>query len=213
MRLFLIFLVLAVAVLVPFLIWGEGFDATFSEGGARAWLERYGGSAWAAAIVLLVLDLVLPVPATAVMSALGLVYGAVIGGCVGSAGSFLAGATAYGLCRGLGRPAAIRIAGEKDLLRGERLFSSAGGWAVALSRWLPLLPEVITCMAGLARMPARQFFTALACGSVPMAFTFSTVGALGVERPALAIGLSALLPLALWPLARWLLERSAPGPR
>lgn len=205
MRLLAIFVVLALVFTVPFLLWGD--DITAER--AAAWLRSYGDLAWAPAILVLVADLVLPVPATAVMSFLGLVYGTVIGGLVGAAGSFLAGCLAYFLCRFLGRGAAVRIAGARDLERGERLFREAGGWVVALSRWLPLVAEVVACMAGLTRMPVLPFLTALACGSLPMAFTFAAIGSEGVERPVLAIALSALLPLVLWPLAHWLLGRAA----
>ncbi len=144
---------------------------------------------------LLVADLALPVPGTAVISALGFVYGAVIGGMVGALGSFLAGALAYGLSWKYGRRWADRLAGPGQLARYEALFARSGVWLVALSRWLPLLPEVVACLAGLSRMPARKFFPALACGTAPLGFVFAAVGAAGVERPGLALTLSALLPL------------------
>jgi uncharacterized membrane protein YdjX (TVP38/TMEM64 family) len=200
-RLFWIFAALALLFLVPFLIWGESI--AFAEGGAVAWLQRYGRWAWAAAMLLLICDLFLPVPATAVMAALGFVYGTFAGGLIGAAGSFLSGALAYSLSRGLGRRAALRIAGADDLAEGERLFQRFGGWLVALSRWLPLFPEVIACMAGLTRMPRLIFFIALACGSLPMGFTFAAIGAAGVGSPVLAIVISAVLPPLLW----WAIHR------
>jgi uncharacterized membrane protein YdjX (TVP38/TMEM64 family) len=198
LRLFLIFLGLAVLVLIPFAIWGEGFERSLSGAAAIDWLTQHGRWAWAAGIVLLVSDLFLPVPATAVMAALGYVYGPFVGGLIGAFGSCLAGGLAYGLCRTLGQPAARRLLGPEGLADGERLFARVGGWLVVLSRWLPVFPEVIACMAGLTRMPARIFALALVCGSAPLAFTFAAVGHAGVERPLLAIGLSALLPPLLW---------------
>ena len=204
MRLVLIFIALAVVLTVPFLIWGDDFDVHF--GGSSDWLENYGGWAWAVALALLTADIVLPVPGTAVMAALGVVYGALLGGTIGALGSWLSGMVAYGVSRLLGRDAALKLAGAKDLERGERFFrADGGGWAVALSRWLPLLPEVIACLAGLARMPVKRFAVALACGAVPLGFTFAAVGASGRESPTLAIVLSAALPLVVWPVAARLL--------
>ena len=107
MRLLLIFLVLAALVLVPFLIWGGSLEAAFTREGAVEQLARYGNWAWVAGIVLLVLDLVLPVPSTAVFSGLGFIYGALAGGLIGSAGSILSGALGYGACRLFGRGAEI----------------------------------------------------------------------------------------------------------
>jgi len=198
MRLFWIFLALAVLFLIPFLIWGGAVEAMFSQGGAVEWLSGYGRWAWAAGVLLLIGDLLLPIPGTVVMSALGYVYGPVWGGVFSVAGSFLSGMFGYGVCRLMGRAAARRILGEKDLVKGERLFANVGGWIVVLSRWLPLFPEVVSCMAGLTRMPVRLFTLALACGSLPLGFVFAGVGAAGVENPGTALLLSAVLPPVLW---------------
>jgi uncharacterized membrane protein YdjX (TVP38/TMEM64 family) len=208
MRILLVFLGLAAIVLISFGIWGGHFEVVFSHAGTIAWLRNYGSWAWAAAILLLVLDLVLPVPATMVFSGLGFLYGALLGGLIGAAGSMLSGVTAYAGCRLIGRRAAVRIAGERDLIRAQDLFSSVGGWIVALSRSLPILSETIACMAGLARMPAGRFLLALACGSIPAALIFSAIGAAGLQYPILALVLSAGVPAILWPVASFLLKRA-----
>ena len=213
MRLLALFLGLALLVLIPFLIWGEGIERLFTGRGAVDWLTRYGAWAWLVGILLLIGDLVLPLPATAIIAALGYLYGLVPGGLIGAAGSFLSGALGYGACRLFGRGAARRILGSRDLERGERLFRDAGGWLVVLSRWLPVFPEVIACMAGLTRMPAARFFAALACGSLPLGFAFAAVGAVGIERPALALLLSALAPPALWLAVRPAFQRKQQGVR
>ena len=207
MRLLLVFLTLAILVLIPFLIWGGWFEAAFSLEGTIAWLQDYGSWAWAAAILLLVLDLLLPVPATVVFSGLGFLYGAWLGGFIGAAGSILSGVAAYTGCRLMGRKAALRIAGERDLIRAEHLFSSVGGWIVALSRSLPIFSETVACLAGLVRMRAGRFLLALACGTIPAAVIFAAVGAAGSHHPILALVLSAGLPAMLWPLASLLLKR------
>jgi uncharacterized membrane protein YdjX (TVP38/TMEM64 family) len=198
LRLVGLFLIFALIVLVPFLIWGSGFEQSLTAEGAAAWLAGYGQWASVAGILLLMSDLVLPIPATAVMAALGFVYGPLAGGLIASLGSFLSGALGYLLCRWFGRPVAVRLLGPKDLMEGERLFARVGGWLVVLSRWLPVFPEVIACMAGLSRMPPLSFFAALACGSVPLGFAFAMIGHAGVDHPVLAIALSAVLPPLLW---------------
>lgn len=210
MRLIWIFLGIAGLLLIPFILWAERLD--FGTEGAVDWLREFGAWAWAAGIALLISDLLLPIPGTAVMAGLGFLYGPIVGGMISATGSFLAGATAYALCRLTGRRGAIWLVGEKDLLRGEEVFTRMGGWLVAVSRWLPLFPEVIACMAGLVRMPPRLFFTALACGAVPLGFTYAMVGAAGTSNPALAVGLSACLPPVLWLLLnRWITRRVESG--
>ena len=214
MRLLWIFLILAVLVIVPFLIWGDFFDALFERESTEQWLEGIGWEfAWLVGIGLLVADLLLPIPGTVVMAALGYVYGFWLGGMIAASGSMLAGLLAYGACRKVGRRAAEWIAGKEDLARGELLFAgSAGGWIVTLSRWMPVMPEVIACLAGLAHMPFRRFAVALACGSLPLGFTFAAIGSWGHENPRLALVLSAVLPPVLWASIGPFVRRSGPAP-
>jgi uncharacterized membrane protein YdjX (TVP38/TMEM64 family) len=201
MRLVIWFLGLAILVLGTWVIWGAGWDERFTLEGSVAWLNSAGPWAWAAGIALLIGDLALPVPGTVVISALGYIYGAFVGGLAAAAGLMLAGITGYGLGRLCGERFARRWLGECDYEKGRRLFTNGGGWVVALSRALPILPEVISCTAGLVRMPFRRFTVALACGSVPMGFLFAAIGRAGHESPGWAFGLSLLVPGLLWLVA------------
>lgn len=202
MRLLWLTLALALAVIIPFAIWGGRFEQWLTLDGSAAMIRGWGTLGWLAVIALLVGDLFLPIPATPVMSAAGYVYGWLVGGLVAATGSFLAGTTAYLLCRRFGHGVAERIVGAEDLARGHALFERRGPWLVALSRALPVLPEVIACLAGLTEMPARAFFVSLACGSLPLGFVYAAIGAAGVDRPGLALGLSAAIPVGLWLVAK-----------
>lgn len=211
-RLLFLFVVLAALVIVPFLIWGGNFEAAMEPGKLAASFQEARGWAWLAGIGLLVIDLFLPVLGTAVMSALGLVYGWLLGGLLSATGSIATDMLAYGLCFRAGRRAARWLAGDKGLAEGERLFcGELGGWLVALSRWMPVLPEVVACLAGLARMPMRRFFPALCAGSVPMGFVFAWIGHSGEERPLFALVLSAVLPPVIWVGFRALYLRKREG--
>ena len=217
MRLFLVFLALAILFLITFLIWGGRLEDWLSGEGAAQWLRGYGDWAWAAGLALLAFDIVLPIPGTVVMSALGLVYGVLLGGLLSTIGSVISGLIAFWACRAFGHAAAERIAGAAALQQAERLFSLRGGWVVAMSRWLPLMPEVVACMAGLARMRPLPFLAALLCGSAPLGFAFAAVGAAGQRNMGLALALSALLPALLWlcvkAVMRRLHDRSHPDMR
>lgn len=211
MRLLWIFIGLGVLFTIPFLLWGDAMELAFSSEAAITWLQGFESWAWAAAIGLLFLDFILPVPGTAVMSALGYVYGPIAGGLIASGGSILAGWFAYGLCRLLGPRAAVKLLGQKDYQRGVTLFSEAGGWIVAISRWLPLIPEIVACMAGLTRMSPLKFTLALACGSIPLGFVFAYIGSTGSSNPTLAIILSAGIPPILWLVAKRFLINQQPS--
>ncbi|MEO0414638.1 MAG: VTT domain-containing protein [Verrucomicrobiota bacterium] len=203
-RLFLIFVILAALVLIPFLIWGDWFERSMSLPKVVSYFREQKDWAWLAGIGLLAIDLFLPILGTVVMSALGLTYGWFLGGLISAIGSMFAGIIAYGLCRKLGRPVALKIAGESGLREGERLFSGElAPWLVALSRWMPILPEVIACMAGLGRMPWWRYLVSLACGCVPLGFTFAYIGTMGDERPWPTLALSVGLPPLVWILVRY----------
>ncbi|NJR42441.1 MAG: VTT domain-containing protein [Akkermansiaceae bacterium] len=147
-------------------------------------------------------DLILPVPGTVIISALGYIYGAFVGGLIAAVGLISAGLLGYGVGRLFGERFSRRWLGEKDYTRGKLLFEKGGGWVVALSRALPILPEVISCTAGLVRMPFRRFLISLTCGSFPMGFLFAAIGQKGHTSPGLAFTLSLVLPALLWWLAR-----------
>ncbi len=207
MRLLVTALVLAVAFSISFAIWGGDFVQWFSGEAAIAWIRGWGSWGWLAIVALLMSDLVLPIPATPVMAAAGYLYGPFVGGLISGLGSFCAGLTGYGLCRFFGRRIAARLAGEDELTQHETLFQRNGPWIVAASRWLPVLPEVVSCLAGLTRMPFRVFATALACGSLPLGFVYASIGASGQDNPKLALALSILVPPLLWAIARPFLRR------
>ena len=210
MRLLTTSIILAVVLCIPFFIWGDQFMQWFTGDAAIQWIRGWGAWGWLAVIGLLVSDLFLPIPATPVMSAAGYLYGTLIGGLVSAAGSFAAGMAGYGLCRAFGRNIALRLAGEKELEEHHTLFQRSGPWLVAASRWLPLLPEVISCLAGLTRMPLRVFAVSLACGAVPMGFVFAAIGAAGQDNPKLALALSVLVPPVLWLAVRPFLRKRSP---
>jgi uncharacterized membrane protein YdjX (TVP38/TMEM64 family) len=198
MRLALWFLGLAALVLGTWWVWGPSLDVQFTLAGSVRWLESTGPWAWAAGIALLAGDLFLPIPGTVVISALGLIYGVLIGGAVAAVGLMTAGLCGYGLGRLCGERFARRWLGDLDYEKGKLLFAAGGGWVVALSRALPILPEVISCTAGLVRMPFKRFIASLACGSVPMGFLFAAIGHAGQETPSWAFGLSLAVPAVLW---------------
>jgi uncharacterized membrane protein YdjX (TVP38/TMEM64 family) len=205
MRLLLWFISVSVVILCSWLLWGGSLEKSFSLAGSVAWLERAGPWAWAAGIGLLAADLVLPVPGTVVMSALGYVYGVVIGGLVATVGSIIAGLFGYGVGRLIGEKAARRWLGDLDFEKGKLLFAKGGGWMIALSRSLPILPEAISCTAGLVRMPFGRFMAALTCGSLPVGYLFAWIGVAGRETPGWALVFSLLAPALLWLAAKkWL---------
>lgn len=188
--------------MLPFVIWGGEIEANLSEKGAAEWMRDFGSWAWLVGIALIASDIALPIPASAIMAALGIIYGPLLGGVISASGSLVAGLAGYGVCRMIGANTAKRLAGAVGLAQARTLFDSYGGWIVAGSRWLPVLPETISFLAGLTAMPFGRYVVALVCGSVPLGFVFATAGHLGSENVVLTMAISAVAPLLLWLVAR-----------
>ena len=210
-RLLMVVLTLAVLIGLPFFLWGEGFAAEIGRDGLAGWLRGYSGMAWLVAVGLLMSDLALPVPTTMVIAALGVIYGPIIGGAIALLGTSAAALSGYAIGRLLGRPVLLSLLGADALEAGERLFARSGGWIVAASRWLPILSEVVSCLAGLARMRLAGFVIALLCGLVPLSFLVAALGHVGADRPVLTLAFTAIAPLPLWFVARRLMRHSEAG--
>jgi len=173
-------------------------------------LQGSEGWAWAVGIALIWADLVLPIPQAAVIAALGTIYGTLVGGLLGSVGLITSGLLGYVLMFTSARRFVQRFAGRQSLHKMERLFDQGGAWAIVLTRSLPYsVPEVMVFLAGLARMPIRQFTAALAIGSVPTAFAFAAIGAGWSNRPILALVVSYVLPILLLPVVLYLIRLRA----
>jgi uncharacterized membrane protein YdjX (TVP38/TMEM64 family) len=212
MRLYLFLFCLVALLLVPIVILDDEIDAHFSGEQGLENLRAYGGVAWIVGMGLIVSDLVLPVPSTAVIAALGMLYGPWLGGLIGGLASILAGMIAFAGCRMMGVRVQRYLVGEANLERLSRFYARFGLSAIALSRWMPLLPEALCCLAGMARMPAGAFLAALACGSLAMGFAFGWMGQAYLERPVAGLVVSALIPLAVWPVLHWFFRKRGAEP-
>src|SRR5262249_1055134 len=173
-------------------------------------LRKYEGWAWALGIALIWADLVLPVPQTAVIAALGIIYGTLLGGVLGSLGLVTSGLLGYVMMLTSVRRLVQRFVAPRSLHKMESLFDEGGAWAIVLTRSLPYsVPEAMVFLAGLAGMPMRKFTAALIVGSVPTAFVFAAIGAGLADQPILALAVSYGLPILLLPIALYLMRPRA----
>lgn len=173
-------------------------------------LRNHGRWAWAVGIALIWGDLVLPIPQTAVIAALGIIYGTWLGGLLGSFALITGGLLGYGLMLTSARRFAQRFVGPRSLRRMERWFDRGGAWAIVLTRSLPYsIPEAMVFLAGLAGMPIGKYIAALTIGGVPTALVFAAIGAGWADQPVLALAASYLLPILLLPIALYLIRLRA----
>jgi uncharacterized membrane protein YdjX (TVP38/TMEM64 family) len=182
------------------IIFGERFEVMLDGERALEFVRAQGPWGAVVGIGLIVVDLVVPVPTPAIMTALGLIYGPFVGGALASFGSFIAALIGYTLCRAIGPRAASWIAGKEEIERMSGFFDKYGLWAIALSRWAPALPEVLACLAGLSRMSFWRFSLGNLIGSAAVGFAYAGFGASGADNPAAAFGAAILLPYLALPI-------------
>jgi membrane protein DedA with SNARE-associated domain len=206
MRLVVLVLAILVLILAGFLLLGESQVA--DPQATLDLLEQCGPWAVPLGLGLMAADLLIPVPSSAIMYSYGLIYseslgtlgGTVAAGIVGAAVCVAASILAYGLCRWIGRRAALRIAGAENLDRVQRFFARWGSLTIVVARPLPMAAEAVFCLAGMSRMPFGRFVLASTVGAVPFATIFAYLGAMGREQeaPLGFLTLSVAIPLVLW---------------
>jgi uncharacterized membrane protein YdjX (TVP38/TMEM64 family) len=173
-------------------------------------LRGWGSWAWALGVGLIWADLVLPIPQTAVIAALGIIYGSLLGGLLGSLGLITSGLLGYLLMLTSARRFVQLVVGRQSLGKMESVFERGGAWAIVVTRSLPYsVPEAMVFLAGLAGMPMRKFIAALTIGSVPTSFVFAAIGAGWADQPIVALLVSYVLPILLLPIALYVMRLRA----
>lgn len=191
--------VLALAlILVPFLL----FEAQFTAwgGGVLEGARREPAAVAAIVIALLAGDVVLPVPSSLVSTFSGGVFGWAVGAVVIWVGMMLGCITGYGLGASAGRLLAIKVVGEGEMARAQRLFRHAGPAALIVARAAPVLAEASTLAAGAARMPIGSFLLATAVANLGVSVAYAAVGAAAFSAGSFLI---AFMGLAAIPAAAW----------
>lgn len=166
--------------------------------------------------VLLAADLVLPVPSSLVMTASGSLLGVVAGTAASFAGAMAGALLGFGLCRRFGQRAFRGLVGAEEHGRVSAFLMRYGSWAILLSRSVPMLTEIISCVAGLGTMSAVRFCALAAAGTLPLCLVYAVIGAAagdGSLHPGWALLLAFLLPAAGYGWLQRRPRRSHSAPR
>ncbi|HSR51821.1 MAG TPA: TonB-dependent receptor [Acidobacteriota bacterium] len=126
--------------------------------------------------LLLLVDLALPVPSSVVMTLAGFFQGMWLGflfNFIGAMGAALAG---FWICRRYGHRGFQAVIGSQESARVEEFFQRYGAWAIVLSRSVPMLTEVVSCLAGLSQMSYRRFTALTTLGTLPLCLVYAWAG-------------------------------------
>jgi len=156
-------------------------------------------------IALLVAEaLIVPLPATIILVANGLVFGLWIGALISYAGSLLGSCAAYGIGRYFGRAVLERTLGPERLEPADRIMAKYGSWAIVVERFVPGIPgDPMGYAAGITRIPLWRFVVLTTIGLLPSNFIAAYVG----------VQIAGDVPLKYWligwtiAIAAWLVWR------
>lgn len=159
---------------------------------------------FAAAVVgVLSVDSVLAIPTMATATLTGHILGVWAGGAVTTVGIGCAGTLCYGLARLIG-PKFLPLHITEKLVEVAREY---GILAFLLCRTVPMLPEVLSAMAGVSKMPYHRFIGVFLLGNAPFAFLGAFAGHISTVDapwPGIAAGLlTPTLGVILISVLRW----------
>lgn len=139
----------------------------------------------------------LPAPKGLLTALGGALFGLWLGALLSWIAALAGAAVAFGLGRGMGRDAVLRLTRG----RGERvdqLLADHGFAAVVALRLVPVLPyTVINYSAGLSGVSWRAYLAGSAVGMVPGSLAYAALGAWGAEPWGIFAGLAALVVLVV----------------
>ncbi|MGF1534164.1 MAG: TVP38/TMEM64 family protein [Bernardetiaceae bacterium] len=139
-------------------------------------------STWDIALILsllLISDIVLPIPGSILILLLGKFLGVIWGTLIGLLALVTAGILGYGLGRFF--PERM-ILGDTtaERSRAQGVISRWGGWGIFVTRPLPLLSESLSVGAGASRFPFFRYLIFSAGGHLPATLLYAWSGSQGV---------------------------------
>lgn len=182
-------------ILVPFFLFGsqiERWAQTFIDSASKQPLP-------VATVLgsLLAMDILAPVPSSAVSTAAGFLLGFVRGLLASSAGMIVSCILGYWLAEKFGRPFASRLVGKRELDRLEEMSRRFGNWAVVISRPVPVLAEASVIFAGLSQMPLHRFLLLSTLSNLGISAVYAAVGALSANVPSFLLAFAGAIALPL----------------
>lgn len=158
--------------------------------------------------LLLVSDLITPVPSSVLMTLAGSIYGVLWGTIIGSSGSLLSSVIGFFITRRWGKRR-LRVIGSTEIRSMNRWFHRWGEGILILSRMIPMLTETMSCFAGLTRIPFKRFLLLIVVGTIPITTFYSYFGsqAQSVSEWSLPLTAGVVVPGITWILLHLKMRR------
>lgn len=199
-------LIISIALLIPiipFVIFGSWMESTIITWLEQSFVSERPLTVSAITTGLLAADILLPIPSSVVCTWAGRALGIIPGLAVNWIGLNLSCVVGYWLGRLFGAPVANRLASVETTEKLHNVRGTTTAWMLTICRAVPVLAEASVLLAGLQRLPARQFYPPVIAANLGIAIAYSVLGSFSSEHgwfPA-AVAISCALPLIL--LSTW----------
>jgi uncharacterized membrane protein YdjX (TVP38/TMEM64 family) len=151
-------------------------------------------------ILILISDIITPIPSSIVMTISGNIYGFFWGAIISYIGAVLSALLGFLLFRNYGRKKTLHILGKKEYASMNKYFRVYGETIIIISRMFPMVTEVISCFAGLTKISIKRFFILVSLGTLPMVFYYAYFGSVAENASewAMPLILGFLIPGVIW---------------
>ena len=196
-RLLLLIVAVLLIPVIPFVLLGSWLEP---------WLESLlDGSAsnaslpiaFAAVVGILTVDILLPIPSTAVCTFAGKQLGAMPGTIACWIGLNLSAGIGYWVGATFGRPIALRFSDQSTLSKLEKLDRRSSIICLVVCRSLPIIAEASVLLMGIKKLPQRAFWPAVLLSNIGIAAALCWLGSFSAQANwfPLALGISVAIPL------------------
>lgn len=151
-------------------------------------------------VLALAADVFLPVPNGVTNTLAGAIFGFGVGMVVIWTGLMAASLFGYGAGALAGQPLARKLLGDDDLAKAHAFAERLGPVALIVTRPVPMVAELASMAAGMARMPLAQFLTVMALSNLAVAAIFAAIGSAAIAQGSIWLTLLGAigLPLLAW---------------
>ncbi|WP_292486629.1 TVP38/TMEM64 family protein [Methanohalobium sp.] len=167
---------------------------------AKNWVLSFDSLAGLVIILMLIIDLVIPVPSSVLMTLAGSLYGFFWGVLIGTLGSLLASITGFCLTRYIRKRKALTFIDESEQKSMNKWFTQWGEGILILSRMVPMLTETMSCFAGLTGISFLRFLVIIIIGTIPVTVYYSYFGSHlhSVSEWSFPLAAGVIIPGILW---------------
>lgn len=158
--------------------------------------------------VLLVSDILLPVPSSIVMYTNGLVLGTLSGFLLSLISALIGSVLGYAIGRFAANKMGFMISED-----AQRLLTQYGFLAIFLTRGIPILAESVSLLCGYNKVEFRYFTLLNIVGYIPVCFVYAYFGNIGNDGNyfLLSFGLALALSGIFWFTGRYFLKTPTNG--